>query len=299
MSFTDVERFTNDFRKHSRTGFRENLMCEVIPMEFRVFDRLYEPPSFLVAVPGRVAPEAGMAKQCQYTEHHHNNQPNVLRKVSNEVLWSQHYESLPGALLKGGVNVYRRFFAVDGKDRPRYFLIPDTGPLAPGLNAWHSIQEEATAIDVGILGNLEAYAASRLRGIDTHMQILGNHLKIYQGVAQQAGTLWDALVRLLPDARGSVLRSSVLEDVHRSIEMIHQTLLQSVADLDQLVRNIDVALSQIDATADEVADRFDRELHHPSPETSALRDSLRSGYIDRLRRRVRDDAAAAARVTES
>jgi hypothetical protein len=31
----------------------------------------------------------------------------------------------------------------------------------------------------------------------------------------------------------------------------------------------------------------------------ALRDSLRSGYIDRLRRRVRDDAAAAARVTES
>ncbi len=306
MSSEDADRLTRDFRKHSRAGFRTILTREVIPMELRVFDRLYEPPAFLVAVPLPRARQTNMPKQCQYVDNRHDNQPDVFQKMSNEVLWSHHYKSLPGALLKGGVNVYRRFYAVDERDRPRYFLIPDTG-WAPSLGAWRSKQEEATAIDVGILGNLEAYAASRLRGIDTRMQILENHLKIYQGVAEQAGTLWDALARLLPDARGSVLRSSVLEDVHRLIEMIHQTLLQGVADLNQLVRNIDTALSEIDATADEVADRFDRELHHPSPPTegsaytegSALRDSLRSGYIDRLRRRVGDDAAAAARVMES
>jgi hypothetical protein len=126
--------------------------------------------------------------------------------------------------LKGGVNVYRRFFAVGEKDRARYFLIPDTRLWTPSPRAWNKMQEEATAINVGILANLEAYAASRLRGIDTRMQILENHLKIYRDAAKQAGTLWDALVRLLPDARGSFLRSSVLENVHRSIEMIHQTL---------------------------------------------------------------------------
>jgi len=299
ISSANVERLIVDFRKHSRTGFRNNLMSEVTPMEFRVFDRLYEPPSFLVAVPIAEAQEANRPIRCQDARRHHNNQSDILRKVSNEVLWSHNYESLPSALMKGGINVYRRFFAVGEKDRPRYFLIPDTGLLTPGSNAWRSMQEEATAIDVGILANLEAYAASRLRGIDTRMQILENHLKIYQNVAKQAGTLWDALVRLLPDARGSFLRSSDLENVHCSIEMIHQTLLQGVADLDQLVLNIDVALSQIDVTADELADRFDRELHHPSPGTSLLRDSLRSGYIDRLRRRVQDAAAVAARVNGS
>jgi hypothetical protein len=224
MSSADVESLIVDFRKHSRTGFRKSLMSEVTPMEFRVFDRLYEPPSFLVAVPGPEAQKTDRLIWFQCPRRHRNNQPDILRQVSNDVLWSHNYESLPSALLKGGVNVYRRFFAVGEKDRARYFLIPDTRLWTPTPRAWNKMQEEATAINVGILANLEAYAASRLRGIDTRMQILENHLKIYRDAAKQAGTLWDALVRLLPDARGSFLRSSVLENVHRSIEMIHQTL---------------------------------------------------------------------------
>jgi len=320
VSAEDADHLISDFRRHSRPGFRNELMGEVQRSELRVFGRLYEPPSFLVAVRGPQAPGWPFGRGFQNQDDKNDNQPDILRKVSDEVLWTQYYESLPCALLKGGIKVYRRFVAAGDHDRPRYLLIPDTEARAIDARMWHSIQEEAAAVDVGILTNLEAYAASQLRGIDSHMQTLENHLVIYQGAAEQAGTLWDALARLLPDARSSewelarLVRSIPkrrsdpearegprLEMVHRSIEMIHQTLLQGVADLDQLVRNIDGAQSQIDSTADEVADLFDRELYHTSlpAEGAPLRDSLRGGYIDRLRRRVREASSAAARVTDS
>ena len=182
---------------------------------------------------------------------------------------------------------------------PRYLLIPDTRASASvdpaGQEILRGLQEEATANCVTILTDLEAYAASQLGGIDSRMRTRENHLRIYQGVAEQAGTLWDALARLLPDAR-----SERLETVHRSIEMIHQTLLQGVAELDQLSRSIEGALSHIEATADEITDRFDRELAQPAHgREEALRESLRGGYIDRLRRYVGEASGSAARVTDS
>ena len=300
MSSTDADRLTLDFRHNSRKGFRNYSLKGqgVAPMELRVFDRLDEPPSFLVAVPRPLANNQAWRHRVSTWSDHLSNQPDVLRKMSYEVLFSQHYESHPWARLKGGVNVYRRFFRVAENDRPRYFLIPDTGTWAPDLNAWHLVQEEATAINVGILANLEAYAASQLRGIDTRVRILENHLEIYRGVAAQAGTLWDALARLLPDARGSFWGSSGLGEPHRWIELIHQTLLQGVEDLSRASpkhRRGTIPRSKPQPIRSPYC--FDRELHHVSPEKgSALHDSLRGGYIDRLRRTVRKDAAAAVRV---
>ena len=60
------------------------------------------------------------------------------------------------------------------------------------------------------------------------------------------------------------------------------------------------ALSHIEATADEITDRFDRELAQPAHgREEALRESLRGGYIDRLRRYVGEASGSAARVTDS
>jgi hypothetical protein len=203
VSAEDADRLISDFRRHSRHGFRNNLMREVQRSELRVFGRLYEPPSFLVAVRGPQAGRWPFGHDPQNQGDENNNQPDILRKVSDEVLWTQYYESLPCALLKGGIKAYRRFVAADNNDRPRYLLIPDTEARASDVDKWRSTQEEATAVDVGILANLEAYAAGQLRGIDSRMQTMENHLLIYQGAAEQAGTLWDALARLLPDARSS------------------------------------------------------------------------------------------------
>ena len=270
----------------------------------RVSGRSYLSPSFLVAVPKRYRQDTlgkgdvtGPVKKL-----------GIPPEVSNEILWTQNYESLPHALLKGGINAYRRFLPYGDLDEPRYLLIPDTWtPIRDqdDIPRWYQIQEEAAAVGVRILTDLEAYAASELGGIDSRMQIRRNFLKIYQGVAEQAGTLWDALARLLPDPRRARFlpgaRKRGLEMVHRSIEMVHQTLLQSVADVNQLVRNINDAQSHIEFTADEVADRFDRELDHPAFRSggSALRDTLRGGPLDRLRRQVKEASADAGRVAES
>ena len=303
----------------SRTAFRDIIKAPGLST-LRVFGRYYQPPTFLIAVPGmpgnagdgapQPQPQIDGAPQAQ-PQAQPQPQPqidgapqpqpqgDILPAVASAILGTRQYELLPSAPLKSGVDVFRRFLPDRDRDMPRYLLIPDTRASASvdpaGQEILRGLQEEATANCVTILTDLEAYAASQLGGIDSRMRTRENHLRIYQGVAEQAGTLWDALARLLPDAR-----SERLETVHRSIEMIHQTLLQGVAELDQLSRSIEGALSHIEATADEITDRFDRELAQPAHgREEALRESLRGGYIDRLRRYVGEASGSAARVTDS
>ena len=283
----------------SRTAFRDIIKAPGLST-LRVFGRYYQPPTFLVAVPGLPGNAGDGAAQAQpQANGAPQPQGDILPAVASAILGTRQYELLPSAPLKSGVDVFRRFLPDRDRDMPRYLLIPDTRASASvdpaGQEILRGLQEEATANCVTILTDLEAYAASQLGGIDSRMRTRENHLRIYQGVAEQAGTLWDALARLLPDAR-----SERLETVHRSIEMIHQTLLQGVAELDQLSRSIEGALSHIEATADEITDRFDRELAQPARgREEALRESLRGGYIDRLRRYVGEASGSAARVTDS
>ena len=279
-----------DYEK-SRLAFRKIIDAPDRSM-LCVFGRYYQPPRFLVAVPdiGSDAGNEGVQDQ---------EAPDILPVAAHAILGTRHYELLPRAPLKSGVDVFRRFLPEWDRDRPRYLIIPDTRASArisgEAQESLRGLQEEATATCITILTDLEAYAASKLGGIESRMRTRENHLRIYQGVAEQAGTLWDALARLLPDARGDRL-----EVVHRSIETIHQTLLQGVAELDQLGRDIDGALSHIGTTADEITDRFDRELAQPSrQQEAALRESLRGGYIDRLRRYVSEACGTAERVADS
>jgi hypothetical protein len=290
LSPEDASHLIGDYEK-SRLAFRKFINAPDRSM-LCVFGRYYQPPRFLVAVPdiGSDAGNGGVQDQESSV---------ILPVVANAILGTRHYELLPRAPLKSGADVFRRFLPEWDRDRPRYLLIPDTRASAriSGKNqeSLRGLQEEATATCITILTDLEAYAASKLGGIESRMRTRENHLRIYQGVAEQAGTLWDALARLLPDAR-----KDRLEKVHRSIETIHQTLLQGVAELDQLGRDINGALSHIGTTADEITDRFDRELAQPSQEQkAALRESLRGGYIDRLRRYVNEASGTAIRVTDS
>ncbi|MGO9779525.1 MAG: hypothetical protein ACLPKE_04695 [Streptosporangiaceae bacterium] len=294
MSEERVASLIDDFNRNAREAFR-GLVSAQRHSNLNIFGRSYQPPSFLTAVPQ-------VDRSRETAAQHHSD---ILAEVSNEILRTRNFGELPHAFLKGGTSAYRRFLPAGDSDRPCYLLIPDTSKANRNLHRtvesitafkWLQVQEEALATDALILTDLEAYAASQLDGIDSRMRTREDHLRIYQVVAEQAGTLWDALARLLPDARGARLESA-----HRSIEMVHQTLLQGVADLDQLGRNIDGAMAHIETTADDVADKFDRELHHPSREDngSTLRDSLRGGYIDRLRHHVAETASTAARVTDS
>jgi hypothetical protein len=291
----DVHELIDDYTRHSRTAFRE-LIGERDRDTLRVFGRDYKPPGFLVAVrdprhDGGPAPDATPDDP---------EAPDIMRTVANTIVRTQRYRALPRGQVRGGVEVFRRFLAYGDRDRPRYLLIPDTRVSAQAGHAekqaeLRRIQEEAIATGIVVLTDLEAFAASQLGDIDARMRTRENHLRIYRAVAGQAGALWDALARLLPDSR-----RPELEIVQRAIELVHQTLLQGVADLDQLVRAIDSALARVEVTADEITDRFDRELDHPDARRArTLRRSLRGGYIDRLRQHVRELSGTATRVTDS
>jgi hypothetical protein len=295
LSKDSVLELIDDYTRHSRTAFRE-LIGERNRDTLRVFGRDYKPPGFLVAVRDpRKDDDHGPDSTPDDSEA-----PDIMRTVANTIVRTQRYKALPRGQVRGGVEVFRRFLAAGDRDRPRYLLIPDTRVSAQASGVERQtelrrIQEEAAATGIVVLTDLEAFAASQLGDIDARMRTRENHLRIYRAVAGQAGALWDALARLLPDSR-----RPELEIVQRAIELLHQTLLQGVADLDQLVRAIDSALSRIEVTADEITDRFDRELHHPDTRRSrTLRRSLRGGYIDRLRRHVRELSGTATRVTDS
>jgi hypothetical protein len=103
LSAVDVAWLIRDFRLHSRYGFRNELMSDMERSELRVFDRLYEPPSFLIAVRGPRARGWPSGHGLQTWGNRHYGEPDILRKVADEVLWTQYYESLPCALLRGGI----------------------------------------------------------------------------------------------------------------------------------------------------------------------------------------------------
>jgi hypothetical protein len=264
----------DDYTTNSRPAFRD-LIGDRHRDTLPVFGRRNEPPGFLVA----------------------DGEPEIMRTAAQAIVQTQDYQALPRAQVKGGVEVFRRLLAAGDRDRPRYLLIPDTQvstrTARPARR--HQLQEEAAAAGIQALTDLEAYAVTELGDIDSQLDARENHLRLYQAAAGQAGVLWAALARLLPGSG-----RDDLEIVQRAIELIHQTLLQGVAALDQMTRDIDSVLSRIEVTADEISGRFDRELGQPEAHRAeTLRRSLHGESIDRLRRHGRDLPGTAARVTDS
>jgi hypothetical protein len=284
-------RLINDYYTHSRRAFR-TLIGAPDRSTLRVFGRYYQPPGFLVAVRDpRPGDAAGPAP---------DGSPDIVRSVSRTILRTQDYKVLPRARLKGGVDVFRRFLPGGDRDWPRYLLLPDTLASAQAGNRaaqdrLRGIQEEATITAIRVLTDVEAFAASQLQDIDSRMRIRENHLRIYRAVADQGVTLWDALFRLLPDSRGTRVVT-----IQRSIELMHQILLQGVRALGQIVQHTERTLSHLETTANEVTDRFDRELYDAAidEDETALPETLSGNYVGRLRRQVSEVSDTATRVLD-
>jgi hypothetical protein len=189
LAADEAAHFIADYER-SRQAFREIIKAPD-RSTLRVFSRYYQPPSFLVAVPD-LGSDAGNGEVQQ------QKQPDILSEVANAILGTRHYELVPRAPLKSGVDVFRRFLPDRDCDMPRYLLIPDTRASARISDRkmqenLRGLQEEATANCITILTDLEAYAASQLGGIDSRMRTRENHLRIYQGVAGRpgrCGTRW-------------------------------------------------------------------------------------------------------------
>jgi hypothetical protein len=108
---------------------------------------------------------------------------------------------------------------------------------------------------VQLLIKLEAEAAQRLFRIQNELEIWRTHLAVYDAVADRGLVLWDALSTHLP-----VRRWFRLSRLHRTVELLHQTLLQGTADLAYLVTSTDSCVARIHEAVQLLEDGFDAEV---------------------------------------
>jgi hypothetical protein len=129
--------------------------------------------------------------------------------------------------------------------------------------------------------------------VDSDLEVARTHVKMYESNARQAGALLDALVLHLPAMSGKGLRIA-----HENIELVHQTLLQGIADLADMTTIIQASVRKVDDGADELMARFDRELDQlPVERRLDIRASLAErGLFERLSEQANDDMALAERV---
>ncbi len=139
------------------------------------------------------------------------------------------------------------------------------------------------------LTDMETYAAFTLYEVHNDMQVWENHLRVYEITAAVGGRLWDALATHLP-----IRRRLQLGRVHRAVELMHQTLLQGIADLNDLDALAQECQARVHRARDTLSDRFDDVLLQRQVGTSypSLRQALsETGVFAQL-------ASAAANLVE-
>jgi hypothetical protein len=191
-------------------------------------------------------------------------------------------------VLQGNALVLRRFVPCARGGLPSYLIIPW------GKNG--AQQGDQTFALVRKLTDLEASAAAALSLIERRVDAYRSLIEVYRVIAQRAARLWDQLALHLPTAKGRQLAKA-----HRYIELIHQILLQGIADLDLVATNARAQREHVEDTAYELGHQFEQTFteraltgHQP------IRESLTSaGHFDKARQEAEDSCQAAEQVKDT
>lgn len=149
---------------------------------------------------------------------------------------------------------------------------------------------------VDALTDMETFATYTLYEVHNDMQVWENHLRVYETTAAAAGRLWDALATHLP-----IRRMRQLGKVHHAVELMHQTLLQGIADLNDLDTLAQDCRARVHRARDTLNDRFDDVLLQRQLGTSkaGLRQALgETGVFAQLTSAAANLVEHAGRVTE-
>ena len=249
-----------------------------------VFDGHYRPPRFWFAVP-KSRPESALSYW-----HEDDDANRILAPLAERFLelTDSRADSVAVACVQGEYLVQRRFIhdlhgTASVGDEPTYLLVPGQG---------RDLEETGYRIARALL-DLEWHAATVLFEVDSELEVARTHVKMYERNARQAGVLLDALVLHLPGSSGRVM-----DTVHESIELVHQALLQGVADLADMTTVIQASVRKVGDGADDLMARFDRSLDQ---RTVRRRVDVRAalgerGLFSRLQEQANDDMALAERV---
>lgn len=257
------ERYADALRR----GFQDHVHAFFPAAQMTILDRKYQPPRFWVAR-GRDLTTAGSVSENGRTAGHHE----LLKKL----LCVPHPRTtgLGAGDIDGRARVFRRFVSSPrwAHDRPIYLVLPFASSAID--------QDDNLRLMIQTLSDLEADAATRLFDIITDIDMYRSQLNLYEKIASDGLALWDQIALFLP-----VARFPRLGNAHRLIELIHQIVLQSIADLEEEAANAQSAIERVEAVAHDLIDQFDRKFtERPVPGRVAIRDSLvKAGYFDKAR----------------
>jgi hypothetical protein len=196
------------------------------------------------------------------------------------------------SVLNGQLLALRRpLLREDGLAVPRYLLIPGGHPYV--YDESPEVLELEVATTVTTLTDLEVASASRLLAAKFDLEIWRNHLEVYAAVVERAAFLWDAVSTHLPIRRGYKLGQA-----HRAVELLHQMLLQGVADLGHITTLIRQDTAKVAEVADDVWDQYNAKIteRHSARETGLVAALTETGLFAHVKREAGETAAEATRV---
>lgn len=261
--------------------------------DFEIFDRKYWLPVFWIAVP--TAPDPDPMRYLKKSWRGLTNRLAATFLTLGDVRDCVASTSV----LNGEFLTVRRFHRIGEHEAPSYLIMPgrvahtDRSTLVAALAA----QEDQLAQLLRRLTDIEAGAGARLDAAQRDLPIWENSLDVYHAVAERAYILWDGLATHLP-----MRKWLKLARVHRAVELLHQILLQGIADLAHLTTLTRRSVIAVDEAATELMEKYDKSIteRHAPGQPNGLRAALtRSGVFERVRSRADHVAAEADRVRSS
>ncbi len=272
---------------------------------FRVYRQAYRMPMFWIAVPAKGNGTRELAAGYLDPEP-----TPLLRRLSAGLLAAQPRDSVVARSVVGGEHLVLRRVRDDNAHSVAHYLIVPGRAVAPARSdtepadrsapesakrglAAAARQELTSARMIEALTELEALCGTELYHVQSDLETWSSNLTMYRAVAERGAFLWDGLSTHLP-----VRRWRRLNQAHRAVELLHQMLLQSVADLGHLAAQIGDCRDRVSASAQVVTDTFDARLTEtPWRDEIGLREAtVRTGLFQRVVQGAEREEAAIRRV---
>jgi len=281
----EVRPDTYDQFRRVREGFYGHLKATFVPVRPSVFGQPYLPPQFWIASGHRSNPD----------ESHHQDrmldgvvrQTLALKDASSRNVNQGVVQSAAVDRATADLQVFRRF-------------VPDPGApcyvIAPFRDQPADVQEDTVREFIYKMTKIEAEAADTLYDISTDADMINTRADSYRSVADSGSELWSNLSSYFPTARGWRLNRA-----HEQADLIHQVLLQGIAELqflDSEVSELDERLAKASA---KLVESFDSGFEEkPIEGRRHIRPSVRrGGYVANTRRYIKDAGERTHRAQES
>lgn len=276
--------------------------------ELHIFGRRYLPPQFFIAVP-----EGDISLPTLLDTD--GADPSLLT-MARRFLDAGHFDDTTVAIsvVKGELIALRRFVPSQRSrtDEPSYVIVqtwPGGLRLAPHspMVMWRRARGATEGTDtatgdehvhpaVRSFTELERQVADDLLRLTADTRLHQHHVDVYGAIARRVGHLWDGLALHLPTSKGAAL-----ERVHSAVQVLHEILLQGVADLAEIVSSIGRTEAEYDRVRGTLIQRYERAIsERPGRGNPTIGTSIvDTGHFRRLATSMGSARGRAQRVQES